>query len=246
MIRRILILVGMLVLTVYVILGMTAFNGKPDKETCPGMTLSIKDTTNFGFVTYNQVKRILEDKDISPIGKRRENINVRKLEETLSRHPFISKAECYLTSGNFVSVNIYQRIPILHVLADNGDDYYLDHQGKAMNFHDRSVCVAVATGAIDHQFAKTMLYPIARFLQTDRFWNSQIEQIYVTPKQELELVPRVGNQILFFGKADDYTEKFSKLRAFYSEALSKAGWSRYNRISVEFNNQIICTKKEQQ
>ncbi len=246
MIRRILILVGMLSLTVYVILGMTAFNGKPDKETCPGMTLSIKDTTNFGFVSYKQVKRILEEKNLSPIGKRRGNINVRKLEETLSQHPFISKAECYLTSGNTVAINIYQRIPILHVLADNGDDYYLDHQGKTMHFHDRSVCVVVATGFIDRKFAKTTLYPIAQFLQTDRFWNSQVEQIYVNPKLELELVPRVGNQTLFFGKADNYAEKFSKLRSFYTEALSKAGWNKYNRISVEFNNQIICTKKEQQ
>lgn len=245
MIRRVFILVGMLALIVYVILGMTAFNGKPDNEVCQGMNVSIKDTTHYSFINYTQIKHILERQHLSPIGKRRGDINVRQLEETLSRHPFISKAECYLTSGNKVAIEIYQRIPILHVLANNGDNYYLDHQGRIMNFHDRAVCVPVATGAIDRKFAKASLYPLAQYLQTDRFWNSQIEQIFVNEAQELELVPRVGSQTLFFGKADDFNEKFRKLRTFYTEGLSQAGWNKYSRISVEFGNQIICTKKEQ-
>ncbi|HJC97601.1 MAG TPA: cell division protein FtsQ, partial [Candidatus Phocaeicola merdavium] len=30
----------------------------------------------------------------------------------------------------------------------------------------------------------------------------------------------------------------------YEKVLSQVGWNKYERISVEFNNQIICTKKE--
>ena len=74
--------------------------------------------------------------------------------------------------------------------------------------------------------------------------RGNIEQINVTPKQELELVPRVGSHILFLGKAEDYNEKFRKLQTFYEKVLSQVGWNKYERISVEFNNQIICTKKE--
>ena len=57
-------------------------------------------------------------------------------------------------------------------------------------------------------------------------------------------MPRVGDQILFLGKIDDYMEKFSKLQKFYKEALNEVGWNKYNRINVEFGNQIICTKKD--
>lgn len=245
MIRRISILLAMTALVAYLVTAMTVFNeNEPGKEACKGMELVIKDTVNYGFVNFPEVKRILQKHHLAPDGKKREEVNVRAIEETLNRHPFINQAECFFTSGNKVAIQIYQRVPVLHVMANNGDDYYIDHLGRIMPPLDRSVHVAVATGSIDRKFAKTQLYPIGYYLQRDRFWNSQIEQIFVTERGEVELVPRVGNQILFFGKPDDYTEKFSKLRTFYTEALSKVGWNKYSRISVEFGNQIICTKKE--
>lgn len=244
MIRRISILLALLAITAYVIVAMTMFNGKPDKETCKGMELTIRDSVNYGFVNYSEVKRILQKNGQFPQGKKKEDINVRMLEETLNKHPFINQAECYFTSGDKIAVNIYQRVPVLHVISDEGDDFYIDHLGKIMDIPDRPVHVAVATGCINRKFARERLYPIGKYLQADRFWNSQVEQIYVDEKQELQLVPRVGNQILFFGSSDDYTEKFRKLRAFYQEALTKVGWNKYSRINMEFGNQIICTKKE--
>ena len=39
-------------------------------------------------------------------------------------------------------------------------------------------------------------------------------------------------------------EKFEKLKTFYEKGLNQVGWNKYSRISLEFNNQIICTKKE--
>ena len=70
------------------------------------------------------------------------------------------------------------------------------------------------------------------------------EQINVTQAKELELVPRVGEHIIFLGKPGNYEEKFEKLKTFYEKGLNQVGWNKYSRISLEFNNQIICTKKE--
>ena len=172
------------------------------------------------------------------------DINVRQIEEVLTQHPFIARAECYQTSGGEIAVDIYQRIPLLRIMGNNGDEYYLDNTGKIIASLGKPVHVAVATGFIDRKFAQDQLYQLGKYLQADAFWNAQIEQINVTPKQELELVPRVGNHILFLGKAEDYNEKFRKLQTFYEKVLSQVGWNKYERISVEFNNQIICTKKE--
>ena len=94
------------------------------------------------------------------------------------------------------------------------------------------------------KFAQNKLYELGKFIQNDPFWKAQVEQINVTTKQEFEIVPRVGDHILFLGKGGDYQEKFRKLRIFYNEALNQVGWNKYERISIEFNNQIICTKKE--
>ena len=129
-------------------------------------------------------------------------------------------------------------------MSNNGDDYYIDDKGYIMKSPGKAVHVAIATGPIDRKFASEFLYPLGKLLQTDQFWNAQIEQINVTNKKELELIPRVGNHTLFLGKPGDYNEKFRKLQKFYKEALNQIGWNKYERISIEFNNQIICTKKE--
>lgn len=67
-----------------------------------------------------------------------------------------------------------------------------------MNVSDKAVHVVVATGFIDRKFAQNELFELGTFLHNDNFWNAQIEQIYITPKQEVELVPRVGDHVLFW------------------------------------------------
>jgi len=55
-------------------------------------------------------------------------------------------------------------------------------------------------------FAMRSLYKFGVFLQNDKFWNAQIEQINVTPTREIELVPRVGDHVVFLGKIDNFEE----------------------------------------
>lgn len=197
MIKRILILCILLAVTAYLIVAVTVFNRKPENQVCKGMELVVKDSIDYGFITETEVKNLLKQKNLYPEKKRIGTINVRLLEETLSRHPFISKAECYLTSGGKVGIEVYQRIPILRIMSSNGDNYYIDQSGKIMSAAGKSVHVAVATGFIDRKFAQNELYQLGLYLQQNPFWKAQVEQINVTPRKELEIVPRVGDHILF-------------------------------------------------
>jgi cell division protein FtsQ len=104
--------------------------------------------------------------------------------------------------------------------------------------------VAVVTGYVDKGFAEKELYELGMFLKKDPFWNAQIQQINVTATKELEFVPRVGDHIIFIGKPGNYEKKFDRLKIFYKKGLNEVGWNKYSRISLEFENQIICTKKE--
>lgn len=94
------------------------------------MELTVKDSIDYGFVTDKEVKEILKKGKIYPEGKQLSSINVRQLEEFLSNHPFIENAECYLTSGGKVAIDIYQRVPVMRVMSSNGNNYYLDNAGK--------------------------------------------------------------------------------------------------------------------
>ena len=108
MMKRILILCALALAAAYLILAVTTFNSKPDDRVCKGMELTVKDSVDYGFVTQKEITNILKRKKIYPEGKELVNINVRQLEKALSNHPFIEHAECYLTSGGKVAIDIYQ------------------------------------------------------------------------------------------------------------------------------------------
>ena len=246
MIKRILLSIVMLVLIAYLAVAITAFNRKPADQTCRDMELVIKDTAYAGFITKDELKGILQKKGIYPIGKKMGRISTKSLERELSKHPLIDEAECYKTPSGKVCVEVTQRIPILRVMSANGENYYLDNKGTVMP--PDAKCVAhrvIVTGNVEKSFAMKDLYKFGVFLQNNPFWEAQIVQINVLPGKEIELVPRVGNHIIYLGKLEHFEDKLKRLKTFYEKGLNQVGWNKYSRISLEFGNQIICTKKKQ-
>ena len=69
----------MLVLIAYLTVAITAFNRKPTDQTCRDMELVIKDTAYAGFITKEELKGILQQKGIYPIGKKMERISTKSL-----------------------------------------------------------------------------------------------------------------------------------------------------------------------
>ena len=86
MVKRILLSIVMLALIAYLIVAITAFNRKPADQTCRDMELVIKDTAYAGFITKDELKGILQQKGIYPIGKKMERISTKSLERELSKH----------------------------------------------------------------------------------------------------------------------------------------------------------------
>ena len=167
------------------------------------------------------------------------------MEEALAHHPLIDGVECYKTPGGRVCVEVSQRLPILRVMSDNGDNYYLDDKGSIMP--PGAKCVAhlpVVTGYVEKSFAMRDLYKFGVFLQQNEFWDAQIEQIHVLPDKNIELVPRVGDHLVYLGRLDNFEQKLKRLKVFYEKGLNQVGWNKYSRINVEFSNQIICTKRD--
>jgi cell division protein FtsQ len=62
---------------------------------------------------------------------------------------------------------------------------------------------------------------------------------------EIELVPRVGQHIIYLGQIDGYEEKLERLLIFYEKGLSQTGWNQYTGISLKYKDQVVCTKKKQ-
>lgn len=243
MIKKTILLSILVLVGCYLLLAVTAFNSKSSDQKCESIELIIRDSINAGFVTPKEITALLKKNDLYPVGKKMNEIVSEDVENILAGHPLINEVECYKTPNGKLNIEVTQRIPILRVISRNGDNYYIDNRGEIMPRDTKCVAhLAIATGYIDKQFAMNELYQFALFLQNNKFWNAQTEQLNVLRGKEIELVPRVGDHIIFLGKPDDFESKLNRVKKFYQKGLNKVGWNKYSRINVEFSNQIICTK----
>ena len=244
MLKKLFLFLFLILMSAYLVVAVTVLNARPSDAVCSGVELVIRDSIDHGFISKREVLRLLNGKKLSPIGKPMADINTRLLEDEIRQHPLVGNAECYHTSGNRIGIEITQRVPILRVMSVGGENYYIDDRSHTMPVPGSAANVAVVTGHVSKSFAVKELYEFGMFLQRNPLWKAQIQQVHVTASGELELVPLVGEHILFLGKPGDYAEKFDRLKTFYEKGLNEIGWNKYSRISLEFDNQIICTKKE--
>ena len=232
------------VLGAYLVMAVTAFNKPEDAATtCQDLRISIEGDAVEGFLTTADVERMLKADHLDPRGLALSQINTRLIEEKLQAKELIEEAQCYTTQNGNVCIAIHQRIPVVRVMAQNGDDYYVDSRGLPLPRTGYTCNLMVATGHITPTYAQKRLAPMANLILKDQFWRSQVVQLNILRDGSVELVPRVGDHIIYLGQPTGLTHKLERLRKFYAYGLSQAGWNKYSRISVEFDNQIICKRK---
>lgn len=256
--KRILLVLADVALAVYLVLAITAFD-KPDdtKMVCQRVSIDITDASTSSFIDAKEVKRRLDNARLNPVGKTVGAINTRQIEEMLRQSAFVKSAECYKTSSGDVYISVTQRTPVIRIKAENGGDYYIDDKNTIMpNSHYTSNLV-IATGNIDRKFATEYVAPLGKAIMANDMWSNLIEQVHVTADHGIEIVPRVGDHIVYLGTLPEEKDaakreslvmsfadrKLTRLEKFYRYGLSHAGWNRYSYIDLEFDNQIICTKQ---
>jgi len=242
--KKITIVLVDMVLAVYLVLAITAFNC-PDESSnvCREVNIHIEDGSVKGFLDQEEIKTLLQRARCYPVGDQMSNVDVRVIEEQLQKNPFVKNAQCYKTQTGHVNITVDQRLPVIRVKADNGDDYYVDAHGNIMpNTHFASNLV-VATGAIHQKYAQKVLKDIGCYLLNTPLWCNQVEQLNVLADGSIEMVPRVGDHIVYLGSPSNLERKLTRLEKFYKYGLSKVGWNKYSYIDVEFDNQIICKKR---
>lgn len=241
--KKILSTIVLVLLAGYIVLASIAFSGKPEGQVCKGIQFDIRDSVETGYITTDDIIALLKRKGIDPTGQQIDEVSLRTIEEALETSPLIRNSECYKTINGYVVVEVECRQPVLRVIANGNDNYYIDEEGEVIEHISKATYLPVATGHITREFAKKELLALALYLQDDELWNAQVEQIYVNAYGEIELIPRVGNHTIVFGRPDNYAEKFDKLHTFYEKGLSEVGWERYSRINIDYNNQVIATKR---
>jgi len=242
-----------LISLVGVVVLLSFINVKKQTVKCTDVKVLIPGADNF--IEREEIDAILKEDQGVLLGRNLENINIHKIEKKLQSNPYIGFAKVYVDMDGILHIEVKQRQPILRILNGNGQDFYIDNDGLKMPISSNFTAnVLVATGHITEVFGSRVdtlhtqlardLYKTAQYIKKDTLWDAQIEQIVVDQKNDIELIPRVGNQRIVLGNADSLEKKMKNLLLFYKKAMPQVGWDTYKTINIKYTNQIVCEKRD--
>ncbi|MEC7863654.1 MAG: hypothetical protein VX762_03615 [Bacteroidota bacterium] len=202
--------------------------------------IKIKESPD-NFVTKQIVLNYLKEKSDPFDSILMTDFKIERLESVLESHPGIKEVEVFATQKGGVDILIEQKKAIVRVKS-NTEDYYLDEFGEKMRLSDNyTPKLVVATGNISTK-NHAGIYEFIKEINKSDFWSAQITQVHFE-KDEILLIPRVGNQKINIGSFENIVEKLDNLYQFYKVAMPVKGWQTYSDINLKFNNQIVCVKK---
>jgi cell division protein FtsQ len=253
---KILALIPVLYLMVLPVYLASSTNSKP----CGGIIIDIKDSSDYHFVTRRQLLNLAYGNSSRILGQPLKNINLLEIENRINVLRELKVAEVYLTIDGNVHIYADQREPIIRLMPDNGGDFFIDEDGVivrkrnlyAPRLHivggNINISSAMLNGVsvLDTSIKNTILkdiYQLVNYINDDDFWSAQIDQIYVDDNNDIDLIPRVGNQTVHLGAIENFKGKLRNLEAFYDKVLPEVGWNKYSVIDLEFKDQIVCKKR---
>ena len=251
-----------IVIVAYYFLSLGFVSERRHEQVCIEVKVNVVDSARSRFVTAKDIFQMVDNRSQKLTGIRFDSINIPGIEQRLGDFAPIRRANIYKTINGTVHIDVTQRTPVLRIINRFGESFYLDERGDLLQ-HSNRYCahVLVANGYINFRPEKNSynvlttatsvakrnilheLFELARYINGDRFWKAQIQQIYVNEDGEFELIPLVGAHTIVFGVFDNPDIKFSKLESFYRNGLSVKGWNTYDVINLKYKDQIAATKK---
>ncbi|GAA4303408.1 hypothetical protein [Compostibacter hankyongensis] len=223
------------------------------QQQCRGLLIDIVNNDGVPvFVEKSGIRNlILQDKNLNPVGKDLDDVDMRRLERTVTANPWVNAAELYTDNDGQLHIRITQKQPLARVFTRSGSSFYIDREGGSVPVVSRFTARvpvftnypsdSIKTRADSLLFARATA--LSRFLSSDSFWMAQVEQINVNASGEFELIPKIGNQLILFGSGDRIPEKFTKLMLFYKKGLGTLGWRSYDTLDIRYEDEVVGSLK---
>ena len=231
-----------------------------DPALCKAVEIEFVQNSNSYIIDKEDVKKIVFKEYKNLLGSPISDVDLSHLETLVENHPSIKNAEVYKKVNGVLSVKIEHRIPIVRIIPETGPNFYIDKDGAFIPLSNMgSARVVAANGNFKYKYnnsainiyddtlvTKTLvdIYLLSKYISDDSFLTAQIEQIYVTPEGEYELIPKVGKHIVLLGDTYDYENKLRYLKHLYLNVLREEGWRTYKYFNLKYKGQIVCTKNE--
>lgn len=246
-----------IILTLWFVLGaatmvlLVAAMHKKEENLVSDIKVEIEGAEEHVFVDEKDVVSFLNKMGINK-GTVLNKIDSHYLEEGLKQNAWIKNADLFFDNNNVLRVNIQEREPFARIFTMSGNSFYIDSSGKRLPLSDnQSARVPVFTSfpsdnkklsGPDSTILAEVKY-IAAAIREDSFFLQQVSQVDITPQHTYEMIPVLGNQVIAIGDTSNLQDKFNRLYSFYKQVWPKAGFEKYERIDVQYNGQVVATRR---
>jgi cell division protein FtsQ len=101
--------------------------------------------------------------------------------------------------------------------------------------------VPIITGKVTGKSLEDV-YEILKYINTDAFLRKNVVGIHILDENKYQLKFRMENFVVDLGSIENLAEKFNNFRAFYIKANKDKTLEEFKTVSLEFSNQVVCTK----
>lgn len=224
---------------------------KKDKKVCTNVEIEITGTEKEMFIDENDVMSLLNSNG-NIVGKEIGKVDLRSLESALERNQWIKNAEMFFDNNQLLKVKIEEREPVARVFTASGNSFYVDSMAMRLPLSDKlSARVPVFTSfpsdkdtlASSDSAMLLSVVKLGKYVMADSFRMALVSQLDILPNANFEMIPAIGDQIIELGDANDLEKKFNRLNTFYKQAWLQNGMNSYEKLFVQYDNQVVAVKK---
>ena len=238
---------------------------------CRGIEITILDSGELAFITKTRIRRYIQDNYPHILGQPLLSINTAELEGDLNDLSGVQEAQVYYGVDGYLRVRLQQREPMFRIVSTTGASCYVDRHGYTFpvdqnytarvllvtgniglptggrlleeDFHQRGLLPQEDVVEVCHDRNWNQMFQFLCFLNADPLWRSQFAQIYVKNWRHVELVPRVGSQLIIMGSIDNYEYKLNKLYSTYRSLLKDNVLDEYATLDLQYSNQVVGLRR---
>jgi cell division protein FtsQ len=217
---------------------------------CKDIVVELDNLNENHFLDEADVMQLVEGSGQPVKGIGIDRINLKEIEKKIKYDKHILDAELFGDLKGNLIVNVELRRPIARIVQNDAPDAYIAEDGVVMPVSDKYTSrVVLISGAVKHLLESEdlnkseegkQLMEMIEFINKDKFWKAQVAQLDISKDGKIVIFPQVTGQRVEFGKAQNIEVKFKKLMIFYKEILPTRGWTRYERVNLEYEGQVVA------
>lgn len=223
---------------------------KQGGSVCKNISVEIINLNENHYLDEADVLQLVEGSGETIKGIGIDRINLKQIEKKLKYDKHILDAELFGDLKGNLIVNVELRRPIARIVQKDAPDAYIAEDGVIMPVSEKYTSrVVLISGYVkplleSEDLNKTedgkQLMEMIEYVNADRFWSAQVAQLDIERDGKINVFPQVTGQRVEFGRAENIETKFKKLMIFYKEILPTRGWTKYERVNLEYEGQVIA------